>query len=460
MWLVLLGDVLAYVALVYVLVYLFPHIVPHTIARHVGLVAMIGVLPFIAMSLIFPTVIHKRRLDFREVLLRNIFVVFIPQALFAYMWHLMTVASGNETIFHSVFSCSLYCLLILLRFMEKILLGYLRSQGRNSRAVVFIGSDIANSVIYKEIMLDPTTGYNVLGYYSDHEMEDVPDTLKKLGNRDDFRKILDNPEEAGFGIDELYCSLSHSEDDEIRRIIEFCDHELIHFYYVPRMFRNLQLQLKPELMGHYVVFANHVEPLNLLTNRIVKRLFDILMSTCVLVCMLPFLPIIYLIILKQSPGPLFFCQKRTGMNGKDFMCYKFRSMHVNKESDTKQAVKDDPRKFPFGNWMREHNVDELPQFFNVWKGDMSVVGPRPHMTLHTEQYSALIKKYMVRHFAKPGITGLAQITGFRGETEELWQMEGRIKKDIEYIEHWSFMLDIKIILGTIKSFFIHDENAY
>lgn len=459
-WLVLLGDILAYILLVHTIVYLFPSIVPHTILHHAGLVSIIGVLPFIVSSLILPIVIHKRSLDFRDVMVRNVFVVLIPQALFAYLWHLMTIQSGNEAIFHTVFACSFYCLLIILRVIEKKILGYLRSQGRNTRAVVFVGSDIANSVIYKEIMLDPTTGYNVLGYYSDGEIEDVGDSLKKLGTRDDFRKIIHNPSGAGFGIDELYCSLSHEEDDEIRRIIEFCDHEMIHFYYVPRIFKNLQLHLKPEIMGHYVVFANHTEPLSLLTNKIIKRLFDIVMSVCVLIFMIPFFPIIYLIIKIQSPGPIFFKQKRTGMNGKDFMCYKFRSMHVNNESDTRQAVKDDPRKFPFGNWMRKFNIDELPQFMNVLKGDMSVVGPRPHMILHTEQYSALIKKYMVRHFAKPGITGLAQITGFRGETEELWQMEGRIKKDIEYIENWSFMLDIKIILITIKTFFVHDENAY
>ena len=142
------------------------------------------------------------------------------------------------------------------------------------------------------------------------------------------------------------------------------------------------------------------------------------------------------------------------------MCYKFRSMHVNADSDSQQATKDDPRKFPFGNFMRKSNIDELPQFFNVLRGDMSVVGPRPHMLLHTEMYGQLIDKYMVRHFSKPGVTGYAQVTGYRGETRELWQMEERIKRDIWYIENWSLWLDIRIILMTFVSTIHHDKNAY
>ena len=149
-----------------------------------------------------------------------------------------------------------------------------------------------------------------------------------------------------------------------------------------------------------------------------------------------------------------------GSNGKNFVCLKFRSMHVNVDADRLQATEDDPRKFPFGNIMRKYNIDELPQFWNVLVGYMSIVGPRPHMLLHTEYYSNRIGKYMVRHFVKPGITGWAQVTGFRGETKEMWQMEERIKRDIWYIENWSIWLDLRIIWMTVKSVFIHDENAY
>ena len=162
----------------------------------------------------------------------------------------------------------------------------------------------------------------------------------------------------------------------------------------------------------------------------------------------------------SSPGPVFFKQKRSGLNGEEFYCYKFRSMRVNVDSDNVQATKDDPRKTRIGEFMRRTSIDELPQFINVWLGNMSIVGPRPHMLKHTEQYSQLIGSYMVRHFAKPGITGYAQVTGFRGETSELWQMEGRIKKDIWYIEHWTFALDLFIIWKTIYNAIHGEENAY
>lgn len=208
------------------------------------------------------------------------------------------------------------------------------------------------------------------------------------------------------------------------------------------------------------VYSNHKEPLTLGSNRIAKRAFDVVVSGLICLCVLPFIPIIALIIKTKSPGPIFFKQARTGLNGDTFYCLKFRSMHVNKDADKAQATKDDPRKFAFGNFMRKTNIDEFPQFFNVLKGDMSIVGPRPHMLHHTEVYGSLIDKYMVRHFSKPGITGWAQVTGFRGETKELWQMEERIRRDIWYIENWSFWLDIKIIFLTAKSIIFPDKNAY
>ena len=160
------------------------------------------------------------------------------------------------------------------------------------------------------------------------------------------------------------------------------------------------------------------------------------------------------------PGPIFFKQNRNGLNDKEFYCYKFRSMKVNKEADTLQATKDDPRKTRWGNIMRKTNIDELPQFINVLLGDMSIVGPRPHMLKHTEEYSKLINKYMVRHFVKPGITGWSQVTGYRGETKELKDMEGRVIGDIWYIEHWSFWLDIYIIYKTVRNAIHGEKNAY
>ncbi|KAA2646233.1 undecaprenyl-phosphate glucose phosphotransferase, partial [Alistipes onderdonkii] len=153
-------------------------------------------------------------------------------------------------------------------------------------------------------------------------------------------------------------------------------------------------------------------------------------------------------------------QERSGENGQTFRCIKFRSMRVNADADRVQATRDDPRKTRFGDFLRRSSIDELPQFINVLKGDMSIVGPRPHMLQHTEQYSKLINKYMVRHLIKPGITGWAQVTGYRGETHSLSQMEGRVRRDIWYLENWSLLLDIRIIFMTVWNALRQDENAY
>ena len=160
------------------------------------------------------------------------------------------------------------------------------------------------------------------------------------------------------------------------------------------------------------------------------------------------------------PGPIFFKQKRSGENGNEFWCYKFRSMRVNIDSDELQATANDPRKTKIGDFIRKASIDELPQFINVLLGQMSVVGPRPHMLKHTEEYSRLIDKYMVRHLVKPGITGWAQVTGYRGETKELWQMEGRVQRDVWYLEHWTFLLDLYIIYKTIRNAIQGEKEAY
>ena len=191
-----------------------------------------------------------------------------------------------------------------------------------------------------------------------------------------------------------------------------------------------------------------------------KRCFDIVFSLVACVAIALFIPIIALIIKLQSRGPIFFVQDRTGKYGRTFRCLKFRTMRTNGECNIRQCTKHDPRVFPFGRFLRRTNLDELPQFFNVLMGDMSIVGPRPHMLYHTDYYSKLIPHYMNRHFVRPGSTGWAQVTGFRGETRELWQMEGRVRCDMWYINHWSLWLDLRIMVMTVKTIFVRDEMAY
>lgn len=431
----------------------------------------------------FSTIIHQRLVGAGDVL-RRIMGLSIIQALMAYvLLKVFDYYLPIGWIQWGVGTC-FFVLLLLKRFCERWFIRLYRQAGRNSRAVTLVGNDPELMAVYEKLATDQTMGYRVLGYYSDEKMGEWTHTiendsshskdsksrrashpkghveLKHIGTLQEFLRLMrEKPEELALG-DEIYVSLSRRDRDIIKEISQFCDHRVIRFYYVPVSVESIGLNLKRELMDDMEVYTTYENPLQSPVNRAVKRLFDICFSMLFLIPTALIFPIIYLIIKIQSPGPILFKQKRTGLDGKTFDCYKFRSMHVNADADRLQATKDDPRKYPFGNFMRKTNIDELPQFLNVLQGRMSIVGPRPHMLAHTEQYSELIDKYMVRHFVKPGVTGWAQVTGFRGETKELWQMEGRVKRDIWYMEHWSIWLDIRIIWMTAKSIFIHDEHAY
>jgi putative colanic acid biosynthesis UDP-glucose lipid carrier transferase len=209
------------------------------------------------------------------------------------------------------------------------------------------------------------------------------------------------------------------------------------------------------------VFSVRQEPLEDINNRIRKRLFDIAFSSLVVIFILSWLiPLVSLAIWIESGRPIFFFQERTGKDNKSFYCFKFRSMYVNKDSNTKQATKEDERITRIGKLLRKTNIDEFPQFLNVLKGDMSIVGPRPHMLKHTDDYSKKINQYMVRQFMKPGITGWAQVNGFRGETKALEEMEKRVEHDLWYMEQWSLWLDARIIFLTAYNMFRGEKNAY
>ncbi len=197
-----------------------------------------------------------------------------------------------------------------------------------------------------------------------------------------------------------------------------------------------------------------------ITYTVFHRGLDIVVSLIALILLMPFFPIVAFIIKYQSPGPLFFSQERTGLNGKTFRMYKFRSMHVNDEANRVQATLNDPRKFPFGKVMRRTSIDELPQLYNILRGDMSLIGPRPHMLAHTDYYSKMIPYYMERHAVKPGLTGWAQVMGWRGDTPELWMMEGRVIRDIWYIEHKSVWLDIRILFMTVGAVLFPAKGAH
>jgi putative colanic acid biosynthesis UDP-glucose lipid carrier transferase len=245
------------------------------------------------------------------------------------------------------------------------------------------------------------------------------------------------------------------------RMMNFSEKNMIRFYIVPEFYRIVKKSLVMEVMESVPLLSIRREPLQSAYNRVLKRMFDILFSSLFLLCLYPLIYAIVGIMIKlSSSGPILFRQKRTGIYGEEFDCLKFRTMRLNTQADSQQAQKDDPRKTRIGDFLRHTNLDELPQFVNIFKGEMSVVGPRPHMLKHTELYSTIIDKYMVRHLVKPGLTGWAQVTGYRGETRTLEQMEGRVKRDVWYIENWSFILDLKIIFVTVLNMFRGERNAY
>ncbi|MBO4827217.1 MAG: undecaprenyl-phosphate glucose phosphotransferase [Prevotella sp.] len=409
----------------------------------------------------FATVMHERRAAADRIIKQAASLV----ALYAVLSYAMAkpfIYTGAYGSFLLVFSLLLFVVLVLVRLAERMLLKRFRRMGRNTRSALLIGSDPAILDIYKALVSDPSTGYTVKGYLAEEPAEGFPEELRYLGTYTNLEQ-----QAAKLNIrkknrpDEIYCCLPRSRSKQIRNVANYCDSNIIRFYYVPVSLERIGMRLEPETVGDHLIFTNHQEPLALPSNRLIKRLFDVVFSILMLCVCIPLFPIIALIIKLQSPhGPILFRQLRTGVNGKSFYCYKFRSMHPNTQANTLQATRDDPRKFPFGSFMRKTNIDELPQFYNVLINQMSVVGPRPHMLHHTQVYRQLIDQYMVRHFVKPGITGWAQVTGFRGETPELWQMQGRVERDIWYIENWTLWLDVRIVWLTFKQAFIHDKNAY
>ena len=457
---IIVGDFLLLNLLVYLCLEEFVQKTPDYFMDHNAVVFMVANFAMVVAEYFFNTIAYHRHLTVID-LLRRVFMLSATQS--ALMFFLLRSISrgGGFFKFMYYFAGFLFIGLLLARLIERGIILYLRSKGKNTQSILFVGNDPANLMLYHDMLENSSAGTYVKGYYADEPIENAPEQFVHLGNLQQLNaQMEEDKDKTNLGIDLLFCCLSHDESAFINRVIHFCDNHVVHFYYVPRMSGNLHLRLIPELYGDVTLFTNRREPLTFIENKFLKRTFGIVVSALTCLVLLPFLPIIALIIKMQSPGPLFFVQNRTGLNGHTFKCYKFRSMHVNNQADTLQATKDDPRKFPFGEFMRKTNIDEFPQFFNVLKGDMSIVGPRPHMMLHTEMYGKLIDKYMVRHFCRPGITGWAQVTGFRGETKELWQMEERIRRDIWYLENWTFWLDLKIILKTALTIIRPDKKAY
>mgnify|MGYP000229167742 FL=1 len=248
---------------------------------------------------------------------------------------------------------------------------------------------------------------------------------------------------------------------KLNRIRKFVKEKDLELTFLPESRAIYSKDYVLEYFGAIPVLKPKPLPFEKQETHIQKRILDIIFSSIVCITILSWLlPILWVVIRLDSKGPLFFKQKRDGINGKQFFCYKLRSMKVNNDADKVSASKDDKRITKVGAFLRKSSLDELPQFFNVLFGDMSVVGPRPHMNAHTRKYEEEVENYLKRHTVKPGITGLAQISGYRGEVIETSDIKNRVRLDIFYIENWSFILDIKIIIRTFLNIFVKEEKAY
>ena len=262
-------------------------------------------------------------------------------------------------------------------------------------------------------------------------------------------------------IDEVYCSASELDESQISSLITFCENNFKILKFISKRGGLLSKKLKTDTYGLSTVQSLREMPLSNDLNTILKRTFDVIFSLFVIVLLLSWItPIIALIIKIESRGPVFFKQTRNGIKFREFICYKFRSMIENNDADIQQATKNDKRVTKIGKILRKTSLDELPQFFNVLIGNMSVVGPRPHMIKENERYSKSVDKFMVRHFVKPGITGLAQVKGFRGEVETDEDIINRVKYDIYYLENWSLILDLNIVFLTTINFLTGQKKAY
>lgn len=387
---------------------------------------------------------YTRPVNILSLIVKQLILFLLFVFTFSGLYHELSLYP--KPIVKYTFSCFLS--IAILKFTVYYLLQKYRvSFGGNYRSTVIFGINKKTIALENFFNKNPEYGYLHKKTFNFKNKE------QSLTNC--FEYILNE------SIDEIYCSISELTNTEIADIVDFADNNLKILKFIPDSKEIYSKKLRYEYYDYIPILTLRTIPLEDSVNTIIKRIFDILFSSIVIVFILSWLtPIIAILIKLESKGPVFFKQSRNGFNFREFDCYKFRSMTPNKDAHLYQATRDDQRVTKVGKFIRKTSIDELPQFFNVLFGDMSVVGPRPHMVSHTTMYAKKINKFMVRHFVKPGITGLAQTSGFRGEVETDKDIIGRVKYDIFYIENWSLLLDLKIIIQTFMNAVKGDDKAY
>ncbi|MGN6181007.1 MAG: undecaprenyl-phosphate glucose phosphotransferase [Mucilaginibacter sp.] len=331
----------------------------------------------------------------------------------------------------------------------------LSSNNNLSRKIAIIGNNATTGQLLQQLERKASL-YTLTGVFDDGNDNTDASEKQLQGNINDCINFCIKNQ-----VREIYTTISPEKDKRIYEIAEMAERNFIQFKLVPDISYYLRMKTQMDQDTELPVLCLTPQPEANISGQIQKRIFDILFSLFVIIFILSWLaPILALLIKLESPGPVFFKQMRTGKNGRPFLCFKFRSLKLNNEADSRQVTANDDRYTRIGKFMRKTNLDELPQFFNVLLGDMSVVGSRPHMLKHTEDFSRLHRHYMLRHYIKPGLTGWAQINGYRGEIKAKEQLIKRVDCDIWYMENWDFWLDMRIVLQTLSSTFKGDKNAY
>ncbi|MDP9042732.1 MAG: undecaprenyl-phosphate glucose phosphotransferase [Bacteroidota bacterium] len=370
--------------------------------------------------------------------------------MFAFLYHY-----PYSRLFILINFAGFFVLLMLTRISMVIGTYFMQKANHVSRRIVIIGyNDLSKKFVERFIVNHKD--FQVDGYFEDQPLVNELSRHPIIGN---INECIDYA--VKYNIQEIYSAISPEKNESIYEMAKQAEKSLIRFKFIPdfRLFVNRETYL--EYQGNFPILSLRPEPLEDMGNSLKKRTFDIVFSLFVIICILSWLiPILAILIVLSSRGSVFFKQKRSGKNNKQFTCYKLRTMTLNNEANTKQVTLNDSRVTRLGRFLRKTNLDEMPQFVNVLLGNMSVVGPRPHMLVHTSMYSKVMGEYMIRHFLKPGITGWAQVNGYRGEIKDEDQLRRRINHDIWYMENWSIWLDMKIILLTIYTTFKGDKNAY
>jgi putative colanic acid biosynthesis UDP-glucose lipid carrier transferase len=390
-----------------------------------------------------------------QAVFKNCVVLFFVAIIFIFVFRIEPI---DRFFVFSFLSISLIGLVIW-KSAFTMLLHHLRRRGKNLRFILLVGFSNTSLKFMDNLIEHPFLGYRIVGLIDDVD-HSTDICTSYLGTLQDLGTVLQNEH-----VDEVIVAFDAAEEAKITSIVEICEQFPVMVRLIPGYHNFLGSRCSVSLFRDFPVITVRRNPLDEMQWRFVKRSFDIVFSICFLVLIASWLfPLLAILIKLGSPGPVFFKQERWGKKNKRIICYKFRSMIKEKTGEKqetfKQAVQSDPRITRIGSILRKTNMDELPQFLNVLLGEMSVVGPRPHPTPLNIQSSSEIDRYLLRHLVKPGITGWAQIHGYRGNTQDQELMQKRVHHDIWYIENWAFTLDLNIIMLTVLNMIKGEENAY